>query len=444
MGQQLIERASVIDMMELASATTPAAGQIGAVLVLEPGRVDLETVRSAIDERIRGVPRLSQRLHPTPLGCGRPVWVDHGGFDIAEHVREVRCPQPGDREALLGVAAELVATHLPPDRPLWTAALVTGCADDATALVIVFHHVMADGIGGLAVLANLVDGPPTPPTPEFPRPAPSTTALLSDAVQSRLSTLTRPGSLMAHLRAAAGELRARPPKAPRSSINAPVGPTRCLAVATEDLQRIHAAARRHGVSVNDAVLAAITGAVRRFLADRGETVDELVVSIPVSSRGEAAAGELGNRIGIMAVELPAGGEPGERMEVIGAITRARKQEARGASAALLAPAFRGLAAVGALRWFTEHQHMVNTFVTNLRGPDSTVDFGGRRVEELIPINSTSGNVRVAFGVFSYAGALTVTVVADGSLADDLAALVDHLRAELGAVAAEARPPRRPT
>lgn len=289
------------------------------------------------------------------------------------------------------------------------------------------------------MLANLVDGAPTPATPAFPRPAPSTAALLTDAVRSRLRALARPRSLVAHLRTAAAELRARPPKAARSSLNAPVGPSRRLAVAREELQEVHAAARRHGVSVNDAVLAAITGSMRRFLADRGETVDELVVSIPVSSRGDAAAGELGNRIGIMAVELPAGGEPGERMEAIGAITRARKQEARGASAALLAPAFRALATVGALRWFTDHQHMVNTFVTNLRGPDSTVDFVGRTVDELIPINSTSGNVRVAFGVFSYAGALTVTVVADGSFADDLADLTAHLQGELPAVAADADP-----
>lgn len=66
MGHQLIERASAIDMMELASATTPAAGQIGAVLVLEPGAVDLETVRSGIDERIRGVPTASAAWRCSP------------------------------------------------------------------------------------------------------------------------------------------------------------------------------------------------------------------------------------------------------------------------------------------------------------------------------------------------------------------------------------------
>lgn len=439
MRQGLIERASAIDMMELASATTPAAGQVGSLLLLEPGVVGLAAVRSALGERIVGVARLRQRLQSTPLGCGRPIWVDHTGFDITQHVREISCPPPGDRPAVLDVAADLVAQPLPRGRPLWRATLVTGVAGSASALIIVFHHVMADGMGGLAMLANLVDGAPTETTPQFPRPAPSPAMLLADAVRSRLRVLARPGSLLARLRAAVAELGARPPTAPRSSLNAPVGSDRCLAVAGTALDAIHTAAHRHGVSVNDAALAAITGALRGYLADRGESVDDVVVSIPVSSRDAATAAELGNQIGVMAVQLPCHGTPAERMEAIGAVTRARKQQARGASAALVAPVFRVLAATGTLRWLTEHQRMVNTFVTNLRGPDTTVRFLDRTVEELIPLGSTSGNVRVAFGVFSYAGTLTVTVVADAALAPQLDDLVGHLQAELQAVAATSDP-----
>jgi diacylglycerol O-acyltransferase / wax synthase len=136
----------------------------------------------------------------------------------------------------------------------------------------------------------------------------------------------------------------------------------------------------------------------------------------------------------MAVQLPAGGAAGERMEAIRAITRAQRHGPRAASAALLAPAFRALGAIGALRWLTEHQRMVNTFVTNLRGPEATVRFLDRPVQKLIPVNSTSGNVRVAFGAFSYAGTLSVTIVADAGLTDDLPDLADDLRIELRAVA----------
>ena len=424
--------------MELASATTPAAGHVGAVLVLEPGDMDLRALRVALEERIRGVPRLRQCLRSTPLGCGRPIWVDHPSFDIARHVDEVVCPTPADRASMLKVAAGLVTRELPRERPVWSATLVTGLANGTSALVIVFHHVMADGMGGLAALVNLVDGALLHATPEFPHSEPNVTAIFADAMRSRLRAIARPGSMIKRMRAAASELGGRPPRAPRCSLNAPVGPHRCLAVAKTELGPIHASARAHGVTVNDAVLAAITGALRQFLADRAETVDHFVISIPVSTRAETTAAELGNQIGVMAVSLPGSGNPGERMEAIGAAIRSRKQKARGASASLLAPASRLLAATGTLRWFTDHQHRVNVFVTNLRGPDAKVQLLGQAVEDLVPINSTSGNVRVAFGVFSYDDALTVTVVADASLCDELAELTDDLQIELDAVAATNR------
>jgi Protein of unknown function (DUF1298). len=182
--------------------------------------------------------------------------------------------------------------------------------------------------------------------------------------------------------------------------------------------------------VNDAVLAAITGALARFLAERGENVDHFGVSIPVSGREAATATRLGNDIGIMTVMLPATGTTGARMKAIAAITRARKHAPRAASAAILAPAFRVLAMTGTVNWFTNHQRMVTTFVTNLRGPESRVAFVGATVAEIIPVNGTSGNVRVAFGVFSYADILTVTVVADADLADEMPALIAHLQTEL--------------
>ena len=77
MSSPTIERASAADMMERASATTPAAAQIGAILILTPASgLDLGVVRSALAERVVGVRRLRQRLRRTPIGCGRPIWID--------------------------------------------------------------------------------------------------------------------------------------------------------------------------------------------------------------------------------------------------------------------------------------------------------------------------------------------------------------------------------
>jgi hypothetical protein len=296
---------------------------------------------------------------------------------------------------------------------------------------------MADGMGGRAVLANLVDGAPAPVAGKFPRPAPRRTTLFIDAMHSRVCSLAHLPDGIRRVRGAAAELGAgaRMPRAPRCSLNRPVGPRRCLAVAGTGLDAVHVAARQHGASVNDAVVAAITGALAQFLHERGEDVDHLVVSIPVSGRESATAARLGNEIGVMPVTVSVTDQLGVCMEAIAAITRARRQKTHAASAAVLAPAFRILAATRALGWFTRHQRMVTTFVTNLRGPDSRVAFLEASVEEMIPVNSTGGNVQVAFCVFSYAGTLTVTLVADADLAGDLPPLVASLQKELDGIGA---------
>jgi diacylglycerol O-acyltransferase / wax synthase len=87
---------------------------------------------------------------------------------VQRHMRQVPCPDPTDEAALHAIAVEAVGTRLPLDRPPWVAVIVTGLAGQQGALIVVFHHVLADGIGGLAVLAQLADGAPPTPDEGFP------------------------------------------------------------------------------------------------------------------------------------------------------------------------------------------------------------------------------------------------------------------------------------
>ena len=431
MSSPIIERASAADMMELASATTPAAAQIGAILILTPAGVDLGAVRSALADRIVGVRRLRQRLQRTPIGCGRPIWIDDPTFDVVNHVNEIVCPPPGDRRELLGVVADLVSRRLSPERPLWSATLVTGLDENAVALVLIFHHVLADGMGGLAVLANLVDGAPAPAACEFPRDPPQTMSLIADVMRARWRSLVHLPDSIRRVRAAAAELGTRTARAPRCSLNRPVGQRRRLAVVRTNLDELHRAAGEHGATINDAAVTAITGALARYLHERHEDVDRFVLSIPVSNRTATTADRLGNQVGVMLVVAPVTtGTAGDRLEAMAASTRVRKHAQRGASAELLVPVLRFLAAIRVLKFMTRHQRIATTFVTNLRGPEHHLGFLDATVSEIIPVNGTSGNVRVGFGVFSYAGTLTITLVADSELAGDLPELAALLQHEL--------------
>jgi hypothetical protein len=203
-----------------------------------------------------------------------------------------------------------------------------------------------------------------------------------------------------------------------------------LAVVTASLEDVRLLAHAHGGTVNDAVLAAITGAVRALLRGRGETIPALVVSVPVSSRATASAGQLGNQVGVMPVSLPTEGGLAQRLERTAEITRGRKSQAPGASAELLAGANRLLATLHVMRWLLNHQRLIHTAVTNLRGPEQPLTFSGAPVRAIIPITLARGNVTIAFSVLSYTGTLTVTISADSDQVPDLPVLKDALQAEL--------------
>src|SRR5918993_4595642 len=124
-----VDRASSADLVMLALDRVDVPEQVGGILLLRAGPAfDTRAAEALLAERIRAVPRLRQRLAPAPPGCGRPVWIDDAGFDVAHHVRHVRCPPPGDEQALLGVAVDIVTDRLPRSRPLWAAAFVSGLA----------------------------------------------------------------------------------------------------------------------------------------------------------------------------------------------------------------------------------------------------------------------------------------------------------------------------
>ena len=189
-------------------------------------------------------------------------------------------------------------------------------------------------------------------------------------------------------------------------------------------------AHRDGATVNDVALTAVAAALRSLLASRGESVDRFVISVPVSARRQASASDLGNEVGVIPLEIPADGDPRDRLRTIAARTQAAKRTPPAASTAVLGPAFRVLARLGLFEWFIDRQRRVHTFVTNLRGPDARLFFTGAPITDVVAVSVTTGNVSVAFAVLSYAGTLGITVIADPDACPDLDVLVGALEAEL--------------
>ncbi len=433
-----VDRAGAADVGQLVVDVGSVPNQIGAVLTLEGAdETAVSTLVTVIGDRLRDVPRLRQRLIPHPPGGGPAAWVEEPGFDVTHHLEVMACPAPGDEPALLALAADRVTTALPATSPRWRVALVTGLAGGRLGVVAVFHHVMMDGIGGLAVLSRLVDHEAVAEAASAATSAVTSTGSSPRPSARRQPEVTPPrwqralhrlSERRARSRSARRELGARPTLATRCSLNAPTGPQREVAVVRAELEASKRFAHAQGgATVNDVLLGAVAGALGTLLRRRGEQVERLVATVMVAPD---RAGTSANQAGIAPIALPTGGSLADRLPAITARTRARLRGRRGGSAAPFGAALWLLARLRLLRWGIDHQRMVHTFVTNLRGPASPVTLAGLPVTDLVPISLATGNVTVAFAAMSYAGTLTVTIVTDPTHHPDREVLVEALEDEL--------------
>lgn len=435
----IIERASSADLAFLAMDTGKVPQQFAVILILDrPGNFNLSQLRSLISDRILALPRMRQRLINLPPTFGRPIWVDDHDFQIDRHVRAVSCRRPGDQQALLDTALSVIMEPLPRRAPLWSITLITDLPDGGAAVVVVLHHVLADGLGGLNVLAALVDPGARPASVTFPRAQPALSSLAQDAWLTRLHGLRQTATTWRSLRQsmfAGGGFR--PMRATPCSLVQRTGPRRRMAVVRLDRASLRAAAHRNGATTNDAVLVAVGAALHQYLLSRGESVDPLAVTVPVSGRRPGGGPAVGNLVSPMLVDVPTNGGVCERLAQVEAAVRAHKEAATGPPPiAILGGFFRILARLGGYRLYMNHQHRFHTLVTHVRGPVEPVTLGGQQVSAAIPVGvGEGGNMTVYFEVLSYAGVLTISVIVDPDHGPDLDDLTRLLQNELDLIIA---------
>jgi WS/DGAT/MGAT family acyltransferase len=452
----VLDRVSLQDVGNLRIERRGQPMHVAALLMLEArplcdagGTLRLDALRAHIEHRLHLAPRLRQMLFEPPFGLGRPVWVDDPSFDISEHVRARAVPAPGGEADLVATCLALNEPPLARSRPLWELWFLTGLDAGTVGMLIRSHHVIADGVATVAMLAALMDGTaePQPVTaPSWaPAPRPSDRDLKADSVRRRrlavrraFAWLSRPAAWRSTFHATLPALRASVADGlgPRTSLNVPVGRRRDLRLVRADLACAKAAAHGHGAKVNDVVLASVAGGARELLASRGEPVHGLVLraSVPVSLRASGEHARPGNRVGLMVVPLPVG-EPDAalRLERIARSTTLRKRRPRSTSLGPLpGPDFVQRFVVGLMN----HQRVVNLFTSDVPGPPVTMYFAGARIIEMFQIPPNQGNVTISVGALSYAGQLGFGVVGDADACRDLAIFARGLARsldELGAL-----------
>jgi hypothetical protein len=150
----------------------------------------------------------------------------------------------------------------------------------------------------------------------------------------------------------------------------------------------------------------------------------------MSSRRATSAAELGNEVGAVPVRVPLDGPPVQRLETIARRTAEARRTTRAASTAVIGPVFRLLARLGIFGWFVDHQRLVHTFVTNLRGPETPLTLLDVPIDAVHAVAMITGNVTVSFAALSYAGSMGLTIIVDPATCPDAPALRDRLQHHL--------------
>lgn len=493
------DRLTSLDVSFLYLEAPTTAMHTGSVMIFnDPGDgLTYEHVLQHVEARIAHVPRYRQRLRWVPGRLANPVWVDDETFDITYHVRRSALPRPGNDEQLGELVARLQSRRLDRTRPLWELILIEGLSEDRFAVVTKVHQAMVDGVHavdlGQVVLdhdAGLIEN-----SPGLWKPAsePSSVELLAGAVAD---SVRRPGEVVETVRAGLDDLRdtagrvvgtvagiamtavraTRP--SPDSPLNHEISKHRRFAMVATDLQdyrhirnavlarsraRWRATVSESGspslvpssvpspvsapgstTTVNDVVLATLTGALRSWLLGRGEPVPPKSVVralVPVSVRatdpGDAHA--VGHRVASLLVELPTGeASPVIRLHQIAFQTKTHREGGQ----AVDAPVIAGMAgfapptlhSLGARLASSLSRRLFNLVVTNVPGPQMPLYLGKAQMLSTYPVVPLSRGQALSVGLTSYDGGVYYGLYADRDVMPDL----DVLSASIHDALAELR------
>jgi diacylglycerol O-acyltransferase len=411
----------------------------GAPLARADGGVDIDRIMAHIDGRLHRIPRYRERLTYIPIER-HPVWVDDARFNLNYHVRHTCLPRPGDERQLKRLSARIMSQQLDRGKPLWETWIVEGLQGGGVAMISKTHHCMIDGISGVDLLSVLLSSQPETEVAEavrwVPRPVPTPTELLRDELSQRIWSpwsatirfLREPGRMLGDigsgLRAVADLAQAGMRMAPETPFNQPIGPHRRFDWTAMDIAAIKAVRERLGGSLNDVVLATVTGAVRRFLDRRAVPVADLAfrVFVPVSLRSNQERGTLGNRVAGWIIDLPiAEPNPAKRLTALQAETARLKKssQARGAEILTEVAGWTGTTVVSLGMRLGTAALPVNMVVTNVPGPTAPLYLLGARMLEAYPMVPLAMNMAVGVALLSNAGKLFWGVNADWDAVPDL-------------------------
>jgi diacylglycerol O-acyltransferase len=416
--------------------------------------LEYERLKATIEKRLLRFDRFRKRA-VRPL-VGSAYWADDPDFDLRYHLQQTVLPPPGDQAALQDVASLLASTQLDPAKPLWQFHLVKEYGE-GSALICRLHHCIGDGLALVHVLLSMSEaGPDTPwpvimperrqrrrdPVGKLFRPARKVFkakrrvggALVRQYREMRADPAQIAGLARVPVRgtAALGRLLLLWPDH-KTPYKGELGvPKRAAWSAAIPLQDVKAAGKGLGGTINDVLLTAMSGALRRYLQDRGEEVEgvNFRAIVPVNLRRPGTEEELGNKFGLVFLPLPVGiADPNDRL-----LELKRRMDALKDS--LEAPVAFGIVTAIGMAPQAVQDLVVTIFgmkgtavMTNVMGPQQTVYLAGAPLEALMFWVPQSGHLGLGVSILSYAGQVWMGVITDEGLVPDPDAIISAFHTE---------------
>jgi diacylglycerol O-acyltransferase len=434
---------------------------------------DYERLVGLITDRISYVPRYRQRVRNVPGRLANPVWLDDEDFDLTFHVRRSALPRPGSMDQLRALVARIMSRRLDRHRPLWETYLVEGLARDRFAVLSKTHQALVDGSDtvdlGQLILDVAPDPPETPTVPWSPRHTPSSAGMvvraLADSFRRPATAVEAASTGVAGIRQTASRLRGlvddvssafgAPRTASVTPLNASLSEQRRFLTLTTNLDDYRRVRDAQGGTINDVVLAAVTGGLRDWLLTRGEPVrssTRIKALVPMSVLADdEEPTSLGSQVQAQVVDLPVGESNAVvRLHQVSYALQAHRETGRAVSASRLtgiagfAPTtFHVLGARVAAGHPSRSHDLV---ITNVPGPQFPLYAAGARMLASYPVVPLAAGKALAVGVTSYDGNVFYGLNADRDAMPDVAVVADCVTQALSELVdtttdARARAPR---
>jgi WS/DGAT/MGAT family acyltransferase len=444
--------------------------------------LDVDRLKTVLEERFLIIPRFRQRLVFGPTS-GKAHWETDPAFDLSAHLLRTELPEPGDDEALRQVVGTLMSQPLDAEKPLWRFYILDNY-QGGSAVLTRLHHCIADGLALMMVLLSLTDlGPRRGPLtggagageggPRQPGDAGEDAGgdaeenaeedgsnplaslfhhashapekakeMVARLMPEGLKILSKPAEMLRSLGAwkkGAGSALALGRLTflmndPKTALKGPLGVDKRVAwskaLPMDEVQTVRAGL---GGTVNDVLVTAMAGGLRRYLESRGESPDgrDFRAMVPVSLRPVEEMAHMGNRFGLVLLSLPVSlAHPVERLEELRRRMRSLTRS--------LEPwvAYKILSAMGlfprgvqklVMRFFTAKATAV---MTNVPGPRETLYLAGEPIRGLMFWVPHAGSLALGISILSYAGEVRLGVDADAGLVPDPQGIIDGFHEEL--------------